>query len=93
MREIERIESLIQKVQVPYQVTQLSKDELGILEKKFYELSDADQAAVMKIAEDMFESEMPSIVQEGRWFYCWMYGVTEFLQENYKEQACETTTC
>ncbi|MGB9708003.1 MAG: hypothetical protein ACPLXC_01590 [Candidatus Pacearchaeota archaeon] len=92
MAEVESfIENLIQKVQLPYQVTQLSKEELGILEKKFYEISGENQATVVKIAEEIFDSEMPLIVKDGRWFYCLIYGVIEFLQENYKQQSEQTS--
>lgn len=75
------LRTLLEDITLPYQVTQLDNIALGALERKFEELSEENKAKVVKIAEEIFDSEMPSVVKNGRWYYCLMYGVVEFLQE------------
>lgn len=87
------LEDILKKVQLPYDVTKLGKDELGILEEKFNGLSDEDKIKVVGIAGEIFDDryEMPD-VKDGRWYLCLMYGVVEFSQQKYKKQACETAS-
>ncbi|MCX8194253.1 MAG: hypothetical protein N3G19_02745 [Candidatus Pacearchaeota archaeon] len=80
-QENKQLVDLLDAIVLPYQVVQLNKTELSALEKKFYELSDENRAEVIRIAEEIFDSEMPREVKKGRWYYCLMYGVVEFLQE------------
>lgn len=90
----DQLKNLVEKIYLPYQVTQLNKNEISLLEKKFDELSDKELIEVIRIAKEIFDSEMPGDVkeEEGRWYYSLIYGVAEFLQENYYQQA-EQATC
>ncbi len=90
--EKDKLQNLVEKVQLPYQVTQLNKDEISILEQKFNKLSDKDRAKVIGIAEEIFDSDMLYSVKEGRWFYSFMYGIVEFLQEHDYQQAEQTSS-
>ncbi|MEM2933142.1 MAG: hypothetical protein QW622_02975 [Candidatus Pacearchaeota archaeon] len=83
---------LVDSIILPYQVTLLDKVKLGALEKKFEEFSEENKAKVVKIAEEIFDSEMPANVKEGRWYYCLMYGVIEFLQEQQNNYQTKETT-
>lgn len=85
------ISDLLDSIILPYQVTELNKMALSALEKKFDELSDKNKARVIEIAEEIFDSEMPPRVKEGRWYYCLMYGVVEFLQEQQNQYKAKET--
>ena len=86
------LKEITQKVSLPYQVTQLNEQERSVLERKLQELSPEEQAKIMGIADEIFLDEMPFIVKEGRWWHSVLYGVVEYLQEQYNQQSQEAAS-
>lgn len=87
------LKGIIQRVLLPYQVTQLNEKEQSLLEITLQKLPQAEQAKIMGIADEIFLDEMPLDVKEGRWWYSVLYGIIEYLQEQDYQQAEQTARC